>query len=176
MGRAIAQAVSRRPVTAEGRGRSRVIPCWIRGEQSGTGTCLSSSTSVFPCQFHSTGAPLHGKKLITFITGLHNRLFSSFFVEKGPQQKLRTHRSLEAYRATLVTKMNRKVISFFIFPSNGASLEWNWQGKTEVFGGNPVPVPLCPPQIPHGLTPGSNPGLCGGRPATNRLSHGTATQ
>jgi hypothetical protein len=35
-------------------------------------------------------------------------------------------------------------------------------------------VPLCPPQIPHGLTPGSNPGLRGGRPATNRLSHGTA--
>jgi hypothetical protein len=24
------------------------------------------------------------------------------------------------------------------------------------------------------LTPGSNPGLCGERPATNRLSHGTA--
>jgi hypothetical protein len=32
---------------------------------------------VFPCQFHSTGAPLHGKtkkkKLIIFITGLHNK-------------------------------------------------------------------------------------------------------
>jgi hypothetical protein len=35
-------------------------------------------------------------------------------------------------------------------------------------------VPLCPPQIPHGLISGSNPGLRGGRPATNRLSHGTA--
>jgi hypothetical protein len=37
------------------------------------------STSVFPCQFHSTGAPLLGKikKLIIFIfifiTGLHNK-------------------------------------------------------------------------------------------------------
>jgi hypothetical protein len=33
------------------------------------------STSVFPCQFHSTGAPLHGKteKLIIFTTGLHNK-------------------------------------------------------------------------------------------------------
>jgi hypothetical protein len=38
-----------------------------------------------------------------------------------------------------------------------------------------VPVPLCPPQIPHGLTPGSNPGLRGGRPAANRLSRGTAS-
>jgi hypothetical protein len=30
---------------------------------------------VYPCQFHSTGAPLHGKtkNLITFITGLHNK-------------------------------------------------------------------------------------------------------
>jgi hypothetical protein len=32
-------------------------------------------TSVFPCQFDSTGALLHGKnnKLITFITELHNK-------------------------------------------------------------------------------------------------------
>jgi hypothetical protein len=30
-------------------------------------------------------------------------------------------------------------------------VEWNWQGKTEVLGEKPVPVPLCPPQIPHGL-------------------------
>jgi hypothetical protein len=39
-------------------------------------------------------------------------------------------------------------------------------------GEKPVPVPLCPPQIPQGLTPGSKPGLRGERPATNRLSHG----
>jgi hypothetical protein len=35
-------------------------------------------------------------------------------------------------------------------------------------------VPLCPPQISHGLDLGSNPGLRGERQATNRLSHGTA--
>jgi hypothetical protein len=29
-----------------------------------------------------------------------------------------------------------KMISFFIFPSNGAPVEWNWQGKTEVLGEN----------------------------------------
>jgi hypothetical protein len=46
-----------------------------------------------------------------------------------------------------------KMISiFFVFPSNGARVEWNWQGKTEVLGENPVPVPLCPPQILQGLT------------------------
>jgi hypothetical protein len=49
-------------------------------------------------------------------------------------------------------KMKRKMISFFIFPSNGAPVEWNWQGKTEVLGEKPVPVLLCPPQIPHGPT------------------------
>jgi hypothetical protein len=60
-GRAMAQAVSRRPPTAEARVRSRVSPCRICGGQSGTGTGFSPSTSVFPCQFHSTGAPLLGK-------------------------------------------------------------------------------------------------------------------
>ena len=30
--------------------------------------------------------------------------------------------------------------------------EWYWQGKTAVFGGKPVPVALCTPQIPHGQT------------------------
>ena len=60
-GRARAQAVSRRSLTAEARARSRVGPCGICGGRSGTGTGFSPSTSVFPCQFHSTGAPLKWK-------------------------------------------------------------------------------------------------------------------
>jgi hypothetical protein len=77
-GRAMAQAVSRRPPTAEARVRSRLTPCGICGGQSGTGTGFSPSTSVYSCQFHSTGAPLLGKgqKIIIifiFITGLHNK-------------------------------------------------------------------------------------------------------
>jgi hypothetical protein len=31
-------------------------------------------------------------------------------------------------------------------------VEWNLQGKTKVLGEKPVPVPLCPPQTPRGLT------------------------
>jgi hypothetical protein len=33
-----------------------------------------------------------------------------------------------------------------------ATAKWYWQGKTEELGEKPVPVPLYPPQIPHGLT------------------------
>jgi hypothetical protein len=76
--RLTAQAVSRRPPTAEVRVRSRVSPCGVCGGQSGTTTGLSPSTSVFPCQFHSTGAPLLGKGqkitiIIIFIIGLDNK-------------------------------------------------------------------------------------------------------
>jgi hypothetical protein len=39
------------------------------------GQVFFPSTSGFPCQFHSTGAPLLGKgqKIIIYITGLHNK-------------------------------------------------------------------------------------------------------
>jgi hypothetical protein len=47
-------------------------------------------------------------------------------------------------------------------------------GENRQLGEKPVPVPFCPPQTSHGLDLGSNPGLRGERPATNRLSHGTA--
>jgi hypothetical protein len=49
----------------------------------------------------------------------------------------------------------------------------NWQGNRSTRR-KPAPVPLCPPKIPHDL--GSNPGRRGGKPATNRLSCGTAKQ
>jgi hypothetical protein len=76
-GRVMAQAVSRRPLTAEARVRSRVSPCGVCGEQSGTRTGFSPKLSVFPCQFHSTGASLlvklGKKKMLIFITGLHKK-------------------------------------------------------------------------------------------------------
>jgi hypothetical protein len=50
IGRAMAQVISRRPVTAKARVRTRVNPCGICGGQSGTGTGFSPSSSVFPCQ------------------------------------------------------------------------------------------------------------------------------
>jgi hypothetical protein len=52
----MAQAVSRRPVTAEERVRARVSPCGICGGQSRTGIKCSPSSSVFACQYHLTWA------------------------------------------------------------------------------------------------------------------------
>jgi hypothetical protein len=40
------------------------------------------------------------------------------------------------------------------------------RGKPKNSEKKPFPVPLCPPQIPHGLMPGANPGIRDGRPAT----------
>ena len=34
----------------------------------------------------------------------------------------------------------------------GTLVEWYWRDKTEVLGEKPAPIPLCPPQILHGLT------------------------
>jgi hypothetical protein len=69
----MAQAFSRRPPIAE----ARSVHVGFVMDKVALGQVFSPSTSVFPCQFHFTGAPLHGKmkkKLIfIFITGLHNK-------------------------------------------------------------------------------------------------------
>jgi hypothetical protein len=60
-------------------------------------------------------------------------------------------------------KMKRKMISFFfIFPSNGAPVEWNWQGKTEVLGGKTCPSDTLSATNPTWTDTGSNPGLQAG--------------
>jgi hypothetical protein len=66
----MAQAVSRRPLTAE----ARVRPCGVCGGQSGTGTGFFPELSVFPCQFHSTGAPLLVKLGKKETAHLHHRV------------------------------------------------------------------------------------------------------
>jgi hypothetical protein len=51
LGRAMDQAVSRRPLTAEARVRSRVSPSGACGGQSGTGTGFSPSCRFSPVDF-----------------------------------------------------------------------------------------------------------------------------
>jgi hypothetical protein len=73
-GRAMAQAVSRRPLTAEARVRSRISPCEICGEQSGTGTGFSPSCRFSPVNFIPPVLHyLERSKNFIFIIGLHNK-------------------------------------------------------------------------------------------------------
>jgi hypothetical protein len=58
LGRAMAQAVSRRPLTTEARVRSQVKSMWDLWWAKWHWDMFFSELSVFPCRFHSTGAPL----------------------------------------------------------------------------------------------------------------------
>jgi hypothetical protein len=53
-------------------------------------------------------------------------------------------------------------------------VEWNWPGKTEVFGEKTCPSATLSTTNPIWTDTGSNPGLRGWRPAANRLIRGTA--
>jgi hypothetical protein len=52
-------------------------------------------------------------------------------------------------------------------------VKWWLAGENRSSRRKPAPVPLFPPQIPH-TCPEANPGRRGEKPATNRLSYGTA--
>ena len=92
-----------------------------------------------------------------------------YFFVKGPAANATDAPQTWGLLCNPVTKM-----IFLVFPCNWAPVEWHWQGKTKIPGENPVPVPLCPPQIPHGMTQDRTRALRGERRATNRLSHSTA--
>jgi hypothetical protein len=58
MGRAVTQAVNRRPLTAEPQVRARVSACGVCGGQSGIGTVFPPSSSVFPSMLFHRGSIL----------------------------------------------------------------------------------------------------------------------
>jgi hypothetical protein len=68
-------------------------------------------------------------------------------------------------------------LAYYAFPRwyEFGQRRWNDTDRGKPKRKKPVPVPLSPPQIPHGLTRGVNLGLRGERPATNDLSHGNAS-
>jgi hypothetical protein len=55
-------------------------------------------------------------------------------------------------------------------------MECRLAGETEVLGENLPQRHFCPSQNPTSPDPGSNPGRRDGKPATNRLSYGAASQ
>jgi hypothetical protein len=60
VGRAVAQAVSSRPLTAEALVRAEVSPCWIYGRKSGTSLSLSVSlANIIPPRGHSIFIEYH---------------------------------------------------------------------------------------------------------------------
>jgi hypothetical protein len=66
-----------------------------------------------------------------------------------------------------------KELFFLIFGNVELTMEWYWQGKSERLGEKPVQCYFVHHKS-HWIDPGANPGHRGERPATNRLSHGTA--
>jgi hypothetical protein len=63
---------------------------------------------------------------------VRTRRYSLYFFLRGEGPRSRCYGRTAALRLFVqpVMKMNRK-ISFFIFPSSWAPVEWNWQGKTD---------------------------------------------
>jgi hypothetical protein len=84
-GRAMDQAVSRRPLTAKARVRARVNPCGICGGQSGIGRGLSPSSSVFPVNIipSSLSNSYHlGKRNMLTEVGIHAWVWPTPLQEK----------------------------------------------------------------------------------------------
>jgi hypothetical protein len=80
--RATAQSFSRRSFTREAQIRSQVHPRELCGGQSGTGTGVPLSASVFACLYHSTSAP-HASLPTSRFSGKFTKK-QCFFVKKKP--------------------------------------------------------------------------------------------
>jgi hypothetical protein len=101
---------------------------------------------------------------------MQNDLLLLSFAVKGPAAEARD--APQPWGLLCNPMMN---ISFFIvFPCNGAPVEWNLQGKTEVLGGKTCPSATLSTKNPTRNEPGFNSSFRGVSPANNRLSHGTA--
>jgi hypothetical protein len=111
IGRAMAQAVSRRPLTADARVRSRVSPCGICGLQSGTGTgFFPPNTSVFPVLHYS-----EKQKNTNHLRVPSQKKKSSTEYPNDGQNELVTHRTITratspitAWKLTSAYKVYRK--------------------------------------------------------------------
>jgi hypothetical protein len=97
----MAQVISRRPLTAETLIRARINPRGICGGESGSGTGFSQSSSVFPCQYHSTVA------LQTPNVSRHPRL--GFRPTPHSRKKIPSFHATWRFIAMLTTVFNRSL-------------------------------------------------------------------
>ena len=109
--------------------------------------------------------------LITPNRRLQTDTKQAFFCGEGPRS--RCYGRTAALRL-IVQPCDEEDLIFFGFPCTRAPVEWNWQEKTEVLGEKTCPSATLSTTNPTSPDPGSNPGLRGEKPATNRLSHGRA--
>jgi hypothetical protein len=88
-----------------------------------------------------------------------------FFPEGGVGQT-------QVWMPALFASILRIAQMIWVLESDGGIIYW--QGKTEELGEKPVPAPLCPPEIPHGLTGARTRASAVRGQWLNDLSHGTA--
>jgi hypothetical protein len=94
----VAQAVSRWPLTTDARLRARAGSCWTCGGQSGTGTGCPPSSSVFPCQYHSTVA------VYSHLWGMNARPLGRSSETVSPHRQQHQHRpEADVFHSVLVS-------------------------------------------------------------------------
>ena len=128
-GRAMAQAVSRR-LSVEARVRSRVSRCGICGGQSDTATGFPPVNSIPPVLYYME---IRKKKLIIFITGLHNRPQGcgwSVASAAGPfttKKKVFARRiTYVAYSTTMAVTLCYMAFNDWMTVKNGLETKWSW--------------------------------------------------
>jgi hypothetical protein len=133
----------------------------------------NKNNNIYPLQF-----PSFPRFIIRLPSGFHGGSnvtikYTYFVFIEGPRSRCygRTA-ALNVYCVNL--RGRQRCFFFLLFHFNGATVEWNWQGKTVVFGKKIYPSATFSTTNPTWTEPGSNPCLRGERPATNSLSHGTA--
>jgi hypothetical protein len=95
------------------------------------------------------GNRAHSRNVVYINWTSASRQYNTAFFIEVPHS--RCYGRTAALRLT-VQPCDEDEVVFPLSHFNAAPVEWNWQGKTEVLGEKSVPVPRCPPQIPHGQT------------------------
>jgi hypothetical protein len=118
-------------------------------------TAWTTARRTLTIRFRNAHLSVYSEVRTEFLNIIQNNImFQTVFllVVKGPAADATDAPQPWGLLCNPMMKVTMKMIIFCPFPSNGAPMKWNWHGETEELGEKPVPAPLCPPQIRHGLT------------------------